>query len=283
MIIRNRIAKKDVTELDVLSFQESTGITNEEIVDYLVTYPKDPVNNDLLTLLCDLVEPSVMYNIVYSKRSKELLARTWPRLFDPASEYARNNYLHVFLESFDLDTYVYIIRDQPRYLRDLLRMPVESWKQGHGEIVHMKLLCAFLGLGLNDLAKKVIEKYSMESTDLSLAITVLLEGLHFGCIMYLYENMPCADLQVSPRDLLKVPLTGQSDDFKRMILMISERQPVDNELYILLLLHYPIDQVDYLLDPKLFSKERLLIVKKMMAKLRLLTFYGDNYFRIMSM
>lgn len=109
MIIRNRLVKKDITEIDVYRVQDRTGITNEEIIEYLSQYPNDPNIDDLMFILCDLIEPGKMTSIVYSKRSMKLLARTWNTLFSTG-----NNYLHVFLEYFDIESYRYIVRGSSR-------------------------------------------------------------------------------------------------------------------------------------------------------------------------
>lgn len=275
MIISNRLPPKGITNEDVYNLQERTGITNEEIVDYIIINKQSPKVDGLLELLHDLIDPRLMTSIVYSKRSLNLLKKTWNNLFANSV-----NDLWIFLENFDIECYRYLWREQPEYVMIVMNKPISDWRPGHSEIIHTMFLTVFLDQGLNDLAEAVIQKYGVPEADFMLALSRLLRANLFKTIVYLYDNIPCADLQISARDLLNVPIILHDDDFKVVLQKVVGRQTMTNELYVLMFMHFPAEKV---LEevPSITDLEGL---KKMVIRIgRDPFFVGSNYDYIMNL
>lgn len=266
MIIDHRLPQKNVTEVDVFNLQDQTGITNEEIMDYIITNKDSPKVDGLLELLYDLIDPQMMTQIVYSKRSLSLLKKTWSKLFatDSIENNSRSgnigNQLHIFLGNFDIECYRFILREHREYLAEIMRRPLTDWLPGYGEIVHTKFLAAALDQGLNSLAEDIIDKYSVPEADFTLALSCLLRENLFKAILFLYDSIPCADLQIASRDLLGVPIELQDEDFKMVLMNVVNRQIASNELYVLLFIHFTPDRMPIVPDDRIENIKK--IVKK---------------------
>lgn len=171
----------------------------------------------------------------------------------------------------------------------IIRMPAESWKQGHGEIVHARFLTVLLECHMNSIAAMIAEKY--KNGNLEQALSVLIKNNEFNTILYLYNNTEIRQ-PISVRDLMKVPLSKQSEEYREVLLLVSKSQIITNDLLILLLIHFPVDSImDYAHDlvtinaehKRTIKKEYLVHLKKMMARLGEPIFHGTNYSRIMTM
>lgn len=263
MIIGTRIAVNNVKETTIAQFQDTFGITNHEIIDYIILNVQSSSVDGLIGILYQLLPQHILTSIVYSRKDFELFRKTWENI-DKIN-------LHVMLLGFDQKFFEYIVNDQPEFFMDLLKKPKTCWAGENGLIIHAKFIDAIRQKDCGEyLIDMIIEKYPSTDTEhWKIAIDRLIGCKCIDTVLYLYDR-GISSREINIHGLYKIPIEEQDELFKALLKIVAARQLMTIELYILLLSHFDHDEINvYLVDQeykKNIIKKAPSIIEKILAK-----------------